>query len=401
MYRIFKSNILTFLLGVLCFNGAAQDAYIPRALNLQQKSYAFRLDTSYFSAMSKVDSLEVKKNFENGESFSQMTGELSGSFGWTREVQIMAGVRYHSNTSHVFDGTTTQALNNAGFDSFFVQANYMFPRKSKFISNIEFRYRQTTYTNPDFDTTRPYSHLNLGDGAREITAGYRMYYGFQKLGSGVEASLLYNAPANLSSELIYDFKLITGANLWSFWGGVTGSLSLSGDEYTDNPSSKPKAYTGSSALYNSINRSKMSAYGGLAYRITNSWRAEFSYQHDLSGKSTDLGGRFLLGLTYRVDSKYIENTQKLKFKDYDLEAIVEKSSSQGNYVIINKGFTQGVQVKTFFDFFAFDFKGGNKLLARGAVVKTKSRESVVRITKWYGTQRNLAEGVIGRASLAD
>lgn len=389
--------IFSFLLSPFVF----AQVYIPQALNLQERSYELGVEGSLFNSREKVNYDKEKFAFQNGETFSQMRADLYGSFGWTPEVELTGGVRFISNSSSVYNTTTNslQDVSNSGVESYYLQVNYMPKRKGTWISNVEISYRQPAYTNPEYNSNTPYSHLVLGDATKEIRAGYRFFKGFVKKGQGIEGSLFLNAPLDLSNEINFDLGYIIEKSKWAYWGRINGIFSLSGDEYSDNPTSKPKSYTGSSYLYNSINREKLSGEFGLLYKINKLWRIKASYEHDFMGRSTDLGGRLLIGLSYRVSSLYADKQKISSFKDYNIEAIVEKSSSRGNYVVINKGFTHGVSKGMSFDFFAFDFKGGNKLIAQGQVVKERAKESIVKITKWYQGTTTLSEGVVGRSQL--
>jgi hypothetical protein len=50
-----------------------------------------------------------------------------------------------------------------------------------------------------------------------------------------------------------------------------------------------------------------------------------------------------------------------------------------------------------FDFFEFDYVGGNMLIARGIVIKTTADTSIVKITQRFNTKKDIKEGLIGRA----
>lgn len=332
-----------------------------------------------------------------------MSLETKGYFGWTKEVQLGGGIRYLANSSQVFNGSKTVQLRQSGLESFFFQVNYMLPRKkTRFISNLEFLYRQVAYTNPLYDNRRPYSYLVLGDGSRDVMLGARFYYGLQKSRNGFWGNLFYNIPSDdFSSELLFELGYnLSGAD-WALLASIGGKVSLGGDKHSNNPSQKPPSYTGSTYLYNSVNQSFLRGNLKLLYKVSSRWRAYIGYGKDLNGKSTDLGSRILAGLNYRVDSMYQEGKRKGSFKGYDIEAMVQKASSQNNYVMINKGFTSGIKERMFFDFFVYDFKGGNKLVARGAVVRLRSNESIIRVTKWFSRKRDLGEGIIVRGRLVD
>lgn len=398
MANFFQLSFLLFM--ILSIEVYAQDAYIPDVLNLQKKSYQFKVQAGVQSSRTRFDLDENEQAFTNGEGYAQAFGEFEASFGWTQEVQISAGMRFRNNSTSVFDGTQIQEVSNAGVDSFYGKLNYMVPRKNpKWISNFLLSFRQATYSNPIYDPNQPFANMVLGDGENEFRIGYGLYYQFGQLGNGIEAGVYYNTPSNLSSEILYVARVIMSSGKWSFMGGVEGIRSLENDDFSDNPASKPQVYNGNTFLYNSVNREKMSARLGAYYKWSRFWRLNIDYIYDLSGRSTDLTDVVTFGVSYRVDALFKEKQEKKKFKNYNIEAIVERTSSQSNYAIINKGYVQGIERGMPFDFYAYDFKGGNKLLARGVVIKVKSRESVVKIKKWYSGRRELDDGVVARGDL--
>ena len=379
----------------------AQDAYIPKALNLQKKSYEFKLDNGLHSSATRVDLNGDEQSFTNGEGFSQAFSKLTASFGWTQEIQLTAGINFINNSAIIFDNSQTREVSNAGVESFLAKASYAFPSKNpKWLSQIYVQFLQSAYTNTPFNISEPNSTIVLGDGGSELQIGYNTFYQLGDLGTGLEAGIAYNSPSELSSEILYHLSLIWSKNTWSFQGGVRGIRSLSNSEFSDNPGQQPQIYNGSTFLFNSINRELMSGFIGAHYKWNTRLRLGLSLEQDLSGKSTDLGTRVLFSIGYRVDSLYREKREKVRFKNYGIEAAIEKISSQGNYVVINKGFIDGVQRGMGFDFFAYDYKGGNKLLARGVVLKTKSRESIVRIKTWFGSAKSLEGDVIARGDIS-
>lgn len=388
--------MLSFLLGKTLL---ANSSYIPKAENLEKMSYEFFLDTHIYKSRTRIDDFGEKKDFMNGEGYSQNELELSGSYGWTQEVEITGGIRYRMNSSDLMNGGSLTPMKNSGVESYFFQINYMFPPKSRFLSNIMIRYRQVAYTNPIFQASRPTDHLVLGHGQKELQVGYLFYYPLKTSSHGIEGSLHYYSPGDLSNGLQYSLKGVYYKNKLAFYGGVEGNYSLKSSEFTDDPTQKSLSHTGASYLYNSVNQERLSLILGANYRINQSWYLGLGYIHDLKGHSTDIGSALFFNLRYRVSSYYSEQREKKRFKGYNIEAVIERSSSRGNYVVINKGFTNGIQKKMIFDFYAYDFKGGNKLLARGAVVRTRSQASIIRIIKWFGKRQSLDDGVVARGKL--
>lgn len=393
--KLFFFLILFVQVGLL-----AQDAYIPKALNLQKKSYEFKLDGGLHASSTRVDLNGDEKSFTNGEGFSRAFSRLTASFGWTQEIQLSAGINLVNNSITVFDGSKTENISNAGVESFLARASYAFNSKNpKWLSQAYVQFTQSAYTNTPYNASEPNATIVLGDGGNELQIGYNTFYQLGGLGTGLEAGIAYNAPSELSSEILYHVSIVWSQNRWAFLGGFKGIRSLSNSEFSDDPAQQPQIYNGSTFLFNSINREIMSASVSAYYKWNSRLRLGASLEQDLSGQSIDLGTRALFSIGYRVDSLYREKREKVRFKNYGIEAAIEKISSQNNYVVINKGFIDGVQRGMKFDFFAYDFKGGNKLLARGIVLKTKSRESIIKIKTWFGSSKSLEGDVIARGDI--
>lgn len=117
----------------------------------------------------------------------------------------------------------------------------------------------------------------------------------------------------------------------------------------------------------------------------------------VSGNSTDIGTAFGASLIRRVEDKSQDRPDQ-RFKEYDFEAAVTKVSPKKKYVVIDKGLADDVAKGMKIDFFEFDYVGGNILLARGIVFKTKADSSIVKITNLYNSKKELKEGVVARGS---
>jgi hypothetical protein len=178
---------------------------------------------------------------------------------------------------------------------------------------------------------------------------------------------------------------------------VDGVSSLGNDAYEDAPLERP-VWNAQTNLYNSENREWITPYAGINFSIGETWRLEFRGSQVVSGRSTDLGTTFGVNLIKRVDKSPVILTDS-KFKSYDIEANITKLSPKKGYVVIDKGVGDDVTKGMRFDFYEFDYVGGNVLVATGIVIQAKSETSVVKISHKYNAKKEIKEGLVGRATL--
>ena len=208
----------------------------------------------------------------------------------------------------------------------------------------------------------------------------------------------YRSPGtDLSTEIYWQ---VEGALAWKYVAliaGVNGIYSLKDSPFEDDRENLPNFNTGSTALYNSINREMIAPYAGINFALGKDWRVEFRGSQVVSGRSTDLGTAFGVSLIRRVEDKKGSKPDKV-FKEYDFEASITKVSPKKGYVVIDKGLSEDIQKGMKIDFYEFDYVGGNILLARGTVIRTKADSSIVKVTHLYNTKKELKEGVVARGS---
>jgi hypothetical protein len=235
----------------------------------------------------------------------------------------------------------------------------------------------------------------LGDDGAEYSLGLGGTYAFKK-NNFLTGKFGYRNPgSDLSDEIYWQ---IEGALVWknlALVAGVDGLSSLNNDPYQDNDLDRPILNTGSTFLYNSINRGFISPYAGVNFAFGQTWRIELRGSRPMNGNSTDLGTDFGFSLFRRVEADLKKQSDKT-FKEYDFEAVIKKVSPQNGYVVIDKGLADDVQKGTKIDFFEFDFLGGNILVASGIVIQVKSDTSVVKISQIFNDKNQLKEGFVAR-----
>lgn len=372
---------------------AKKTLYRPSAFTLELKSKEIDILGSFLTTSSYYD---VEGNeVEQGEndSFSRQDFDISFGYGLTREIELRAGGRYRNQSSE----TATETRSASGLESIFIGAKYgLAPVRSwKFAVSGEARY--SPYTPEDYTSTSEYpaDEMELGDGGPEITLkGHTSYH----LSGNwyLSGELGYRIPGNsLSHEIVYDAELAYSGESWLLTGGFTGIKSMNGSEYSDTPASKPLQNTGTTALYNSVDRERMSLVGAVGYAWNPNWLIRVGGEQVLSGRSTDNYQALTLGVTWNSSGVSREEQKISTFKEYHVEATVIKVSPRGAFIKIDKGLSQDVEKGMPFDIYKSDYFGGNELVATGVVYESQSDTAIVKLTKKY-KQIPVVKGFIAR-----
>lgn len=389
---------LILLISLLCPSLWAQTSYVAPTKILAKKGYQLGLSGDIFTTSKRIDKDGKDVDFEDGEKFSRTQGEVAGYFGLTGNLQVGGGARFRQNASTRLVPITLVEENESstGIESTFFTLTYAFEPIDRVQYTMEGLFRYRPYTN-DESTSTTEGDLVLGDQGSEYSAGLGFRY-TSKTNNSISLRGGYRKPGDeLSTELYWQ---VEGALVWSYIAlvaGVDGVTSMKNDPYEDDPLNKANYYTGSTSLYNSINREYITPYAGINIALGKSWRVETRASQVVSGRSTDIGTGFSVSLIRRVDDNQTAKLDK-QFKEYDFEGTITKVSPKKGFVVIDKGMGDDVQKGMKIDFFEFDYVGGNILLARGTVISTKADSAIVKISHLYNTKKELKEGIVARGS---
>lgn len=389
-----------FLLCILFASPAllAQTSYVAPTAILGKQGSQIGISGDYFKTSKRIDPDGENIEFEDGEAFSRIQSEVTGFYGLTENLQIGGGVRFRQNASKVFNAATDEAETDTatGVESSFATLKYAFKPVDRIQYSLEGTFRFRTFTNDETDENSE-GNLILGDDGNEYSIGLGVMYASQN-NNFLSGRAGYQSPGtDLSTEIYWQAE---GALAWKYVAlvaGVNGISSLKDSPFEDDRENQPNFNTGSTALYNSINREMIAPYAGINFALGKEWRVEFRGGQVVSGRSTDLGTVFGFSLIHRVDDKKGSKPDKA-FKEYDFEATISKVSPKKGYVVIDKGLSEDIQKGMKIDFYEFDYVGGNILLARGTVIRTRSDSSIIKITHLYNTKKELKEGVVARGS---
>jgi hypothetical protein len=375
----------------------AQTSYVAPTAILSKKGYQLGISGDYFKSSTRYDNEGEEVKFEDGEAFSRSEAEVRGLYGLTENLQIGGGVRMRQNNSTFIDATSNEeeSKTSTGVESTFASFTYGFKPVDRLQYVIEGSFRFRPFANDETDDSE--GNPILGDDGNEYSFGLGVTYA-SKTNNFLSMRGGYRSPGtDLSTEIYWQAE---GALAWRYLAlvaGVNGITSLKNSPFEDDPSDQPAFNTGSTALYNSINREMIAPYAGVNIALGSDWRVELRGSQVVSGRSTDLGTAFGVSLIRRVENKKGARPDKV-FKDYDFEAAITKVSPKKGFVVIDRGVSEDIQKGMKIDFYEFDYVGGNILLARGTVIQAKADTSIVKITHLYNTKKELKEGVVARGS---
>jgi hypothetical protein len=371
--------------------------YHPSGSSVSAKAMEFDFRASAFTSTGNYDYTGAETPFESGESFSQTDYEGILRYGQSDRLEWRGGLRYRENGStDLVSSTTTNQANNSGLESALIGLKYSFPESDRWRYALDAQVRGTFYTNDVYDRTQtvPVDEIILGDDGKEIKLGGGLSYQFSR-SNFFNSSLYYVIPPNeLSAELNYDLNVTWALETWWFYFGAGGISSLGTDQYTDDEINKPRMSTGNTALYNSINRSYMKPYLGLAYNAS-SWKLGVEYAWVNGGVSTDSGSEFTLNYTWSNDGKTQEDRKIESFKEYAVDSAIIKISPRKNFVKVDQGMAQEIEKGMRFDIFQTDYFGGNVLVASGIAYEVGTDWSIIKIVKTYN-QIEIKEGFAAR-----
>ena len=347
------------------------------------KAYEIGISVSQFKSTSRIDQDGIEKPFTDLEDFSMQEGEFNLRYGMGRKLELRIGARARG----VYNTTALgEQVQNLGLDSVLAGGKYALDKTPGSAWNfaLDLQFRQTSHSNSDFfpGTPAPDDVVVLGDSGNEVTAG--MYFS-RKYGSLTHFNLYtaFNMPANSQSqEVLYDAQF---AFVWSKWAlifGVDGIYSLKTDDFFDDPISKPTVSSGSTFLFNSINRQYSAPYFMLN-KAFSKWRIGLKARAIALGVSTDLGLEMGIEITWNSRGVTDSDMKVSTFKEYEIEATVIKISPRAKFIKIDHGLSHDVDKGSRFDIFQSDYFGGNVLVASGVVYQVGSDWAIIKLLKRF------------------
>jgi hypothetical protein len=391
-----KSFLLLMALAIP-FIATAQDSYIPPTRILRMDGYETYFRGEYFETTHRLDQAGAKVPLNQGDYFRRYQGELGFFYGATNELQFGVGARVRHHQASFMAANQQVDASSSGLQSGFVSGKYAFRPTGRMQYTLEGMFRYTPYLN-ELAANTPSDRLVLGDDGNEYSMGLGMTYHTIR-GDYLTARGGFRNPGNeISNELYWQVEAALVWRYMSLVAGVDGVTSLKNDPYEGNVSARPNVNTGPSVMYNSVNREWIAPYAGVHLALGNHWRMELRGSQVVTGRWTDGGTGFSIHLAHRYEkseSKVVDS----RFKEYDIEATVSKISPEKGYVVIDRGITSDVHQGMRFDFYEFDYVGGNVLVARGIVTQVKADSAIVKITHRYNVKKEVKTGMFARASI--
>lgn len=375
----------------------AQTPHLPFTRTLTEKGYEIGIDTTYFQTATRVNSEGSEYNLQDGESFNRIDMLFYGSYGFTNNFEMKLDMRVRRNSASFYNGADFVNAESLGLQSGAVTFKYAWPYEAGWQWALEASYRNTFYTNQDYDANTP-DDIVLGDDGQEIAIGFGVTY-LTKSNNFISARALYRNPdTQLSSEIFLEAEVAFNWKYFSLFGGGETNISLEGDPYAGTSDVRPPMNTGNTLLYNSTNRAWVAGTIGAGLALGEKWRLEVIGKKYVHGNSTDLGDEALIRFARRSESDNKYRNYDSEFKEYRVEAAIEKIAKGEKGVIIDKGLADGVSKGMKFDFFKFDYLGGNILIASGYAIKVTSSKAVVQITSRYQDEK-ITESTVVRGGV--
>ena len=387
--------ILAFLFGL--GEVLAKTSYVPSTRLLKKGGYQLGFGFDSFTSKKVTDKSgnELDPGFDN-YSFQKYQGEFTGQYGASDDLQFGLGARFRSNQALLIDQIGQEySATSMGLQSISASAQYAFKMVGPLQYTLETIFRYTPYTNEETSESSP-EDLILGDDGNELSAGLGVTYFSKKNNFYTFKGAYKKAGRDISDEVNLNAEAALAWTNIALIAGVEGALSVQNDPYSENET-RPVFNTGSN-LYKSKNREWAMPYAGMNFALTNKWRVELRAGQVVYGKSYNLGTSYGIQLIRRVESESVRLTDT-RFKTYDIEGSIVKISEQKGYVVVDRGLTEGIQKGMRFDFFEFDYVGGNILIASGVVVEVKTETCIVKITQKYQANKEIKEGLVGRSLL--
>ncbi|MES2529303.1 MAG: hypothetical protein V4598_19605 [Bdellovibrionota bacterium] len=377
-----------------------QTSYVPPTRVLKERGTQISGSVDYFKTSKLADEKGRKTSLADGQSFNRYQGEVNGLFGLTDSFNAGIGFRYRHQTSAFNVGTDEYNAKASGVQSIMARFLYGFEPVDRTQFTLEGMFRYIPYGNEEISATNTSDRnkLILGDEGNEYSIGLGMTYSSLSNNHYTLRGGWRRPGDDLSTEFYWNGEIALQWRWVAALAGIDGVTSLENSTYESDPTERPAWNTGVTQMYNSINREWMAPYVGLNFAFSHAWRVEFKVSQTVSGSSTDLGSGFGISLVRRLDQSD-EKIIDSQFKTYDLEATVTKVSEKKTYVVIDKGLNDDLEKGMRFDFYEFDYVGGNILIARGVVFKVSADKSIVKLTHRFNLSKEIKEGLVGRASL--
>jgi hypothetical protein len=385
MNKYLRYCLIVYVVSLLPLSAFSQQEnliYRPFGKIVGLKAYEIAINTSLFNSTSRIDHNGIEQPFTDLEDFYLQEGKFNLRYGMGEKLELRIGARARG----VFNTTVVgEQIQNLGLDSVYAGAKYALDKSpgSLWDYAVDLQFRQTSHSNADFlPGNAPIDVVILGDSGNEITAG--MYIS-RKYGDVTHFNFYtaFNMPANSQSqEVLYDAQFAFAWSKWALIFGVDGIYSLKTDDFFEDAISKPAVSSGSTFLFNSINRQYAAPYLMLNKAFTK-WRIGFKARTIALGVSTDIGLEMGLEVTWNSRGVTDADMKVSSFKEYEIEATVIKISPRSKFVKIDHGLSHDVEKGARFDIFQSDYFGGNVLIASGLVYQVGSDWAIIKLLKRY------------------
>ena len=395
VYGRFRLLLFACIFSLLCNQRSlASTSFYPPSQTLEKQD--FELSLSGKRILSLGERYDQNGNIVfpvDDEDYVRMESGLIVRYGFSDLLEFRSGVNYRRNTS--WDQQNNQS-NAVGIESAMLGARFsMVESINRFVAvDVEFRSLMGKRISPeDYDEL---DKIQLGDEGQYFRVGGGLT---MRLGTNVyfNSDMGVVLPGkDLSIESDFDFSLYWDRGPFSIGAGFDGVFSFRQDDYTDDPSDKPRGDSvGITHTIRSVNRNYYGAYGAINLALFKGLRVEFQGGQILGGEFWDRKNVALLNLVYRSSEGHDQRVRE-SFKQYDLQAEVIKVSPQATFVKIGRGLSSNISKGMRFDLYRVGHLEESVLVASGSVFKVNLDYSIVKILKVFRTDIRIEEGFTAR-----
>jgi hypothetical protein len=376
----------------------AQTSYVAPTDTLAKDGTEVVLYSQYFPSLTSWDYNGKEVPRADNESYMSLDNGIEFSYGFSDRFQmsLLFNTRYNRSEQMMDDKLETFTALGAQRVGGSFRYHWPFEKQWQYSVDVFYYTALNTYDHLKEDET--YKEIVLGDSGNDL--GFKLATTYLTNSNNlVSARVTYRSPGlDLSNEILSELEMAFVWRKVALYAGVENNYSLSQDMYTDVPEDKPQIPSGMTQNWNSINRSWFAPYAGLNLAFNNEWRLESRFTNVMMGNSTDGGLKYFFAFVRRTGDKSSYRKENKKFKSYKVEAQVTKLSPKGKYFVIDKGLASDVTQGMRFDFYEFDYLGGNKLIATGYAVKVSADSSIIQISSRF-SKRRIKEGTLARGGI--
>lgn len=352
--------------------------YHPSTYTLEKKNYELGAVFDFITSTGVYDKSGNEIPFSGTTEYGRIQSNLSFRYGISDLLEVRLLTRYRQNAAKL---STGKNLEVAGIESIGGGVKYLIYDAP--IYRLAFNFEVRSLLSTEVATNGSEEALSLGEEGSFLSFGGSVT---SRLGKRFMADLelYYQRPGtDQSDQVFYDLNVFYHKTRFALGLGMRGLYSMRTDPFSGDADNKPRNPFETTNTINSVDASYGEVYGAVHAAFNDNWRAEVSGGVTTAGEFYDAYQFITFGIKYQSKPKTFYEKKKSVFKEYDFEATVTKVSPRGRFVKIDRGLSSDLSKGAKVDIYEFDYVGGNKLVAQGAIYEVNVDSSIVRVLKLF------------------